>query len=386
MIKAYNEIWVDNLSKQGVVSRWQKQGKLSQEESRLAFSLFPAPVYQPNFFVKLGLFMFSIVAISGTWGFLYIFMLEPSTTSNAAFGLACLIYAVLLLFLLEVAIRKNNYYRSGPDNALLYAALSFVFVAIVIVTDFNLPNWIYCFLTILLFIPALIRYGDPIVGIGVFVNLIAVWYIWMTNIEFGKTILPFVMMAVSALVYYAINYWKASAKTLYYADAQEVILTLTLTTFYLGGNYAVVREGNAILHDLQTSVQINLAFLFYFFTVAIPVVYVVFGLQRHDRKLFVVGLVSAGISVLTFLHYFSTIPGEWESTIGGILLVFLVIAAIKFLKEPKNNITSETDDNENLSNLEALVVSQIAQSSNQNHEGLDFGGGDFGGGGAESKY
>ncbi len=386
MIKAYNEIWVDNLRKQGIVNTWQKQQKLSQEESRLAFSLYPAPFYQPNFFVKIGLFIFSIVAISGTWGFLYIFMLEPSTASNVAFGSACLIYAVLLLFLLEVAIKKNNYYRSGTDNALLYAALSFVFVAIFVFTDFYLPNWIYCCLAILLFIPALIRYGDPIIGIAIFVNVIAVWYIWMTKVEFGKTILPFVIMAVSALIYYATSYWKANTKTSYYVDAQEVISSLALITFYLGGNYAVVREGNAMLHDLQTSVQINLAFLFYFFTVAIPVVFIVFGLKHQERKFFIIGLVSAVISVLTFLNYFSTIPGEWESTIGGILLVSLSIIMIKLLKEPKNNVTSEADDNENPSNFEALLISQIAQPNNQNQEGLNFGDGDFGGGGSGSEY
>lgn len=386
MKKAYNETWVDDEVNLDTIRTWANQKKLSDDEYQSATKLFPSAFYRPNFFVKIGLFIFSLVAISATWGFLYIFLLEPFTTSQFSFAVVCLCYAAGLFALLEYTIKNNFYYRSGTDNAILYSALSFILVAVFAFTNFELQNWAYCALTIAVFTPALMRYGDPLVSIGIYVNLIALIFIWITKYEVGKTILPFVIMAVSAGVYSLTIRWKNGSKTSYYTDAQEVILTLSLATSYLGGNYFVVREGNALLNDLSTSTQINLSFLFYFFTIAIPAAYMYLGLKQKERKLFIVGLITAVISVVTFLHYFSTIPGEWESTTGGILLILLAVGAIKFLKEAKNNITSEADDNENPRNFEALIISQIAQSGSGKQDGLNFGAGDFGGGGAGNEY
>jgi hypothetical protein len=52
MVKAYNEIWVDNLRNLDTIATWRSQQKLTNNEYEQASSLFQTPFYQPNFFHK----------------------------------------------------------------------------------------------------------------------------------------------------------------------------------------------------------------------------------------------------------------------------------------------------------------------------------------------
>jgi hypothetical protein len=193
-------------------------------------------------------------------------------------------------------------------------------------------------------------------------------------------------MLVSAGSFYLIQFWKKKEITYYYTDCQNIIETLALATFYLGGNYYIVREGNAMLNGFFDSIQISFATLFYFFTAAIPVFYIFRGLQKYDRKFLIVGILAIAFSIFTYRQYFSVLPLEWALTIGGILLVLLSILAIRALKTSKFGITSESQSSNKFQNLEAFIITQAIQQPNSQSDNLKFGEGDFGGAGAGSEY
>ena len=386
MKKAYNETWVENIDNQETINNWHEQKMLTDEQLDTAKKAFPVGFHQANIFVKIGLFLFTNIVASASLGFISLFLFGIFTDSPQGFSIISLIYAGVFLYALEYFIKKNNFYRSGTDNALLYALLGSIFTCFLSITNFDLPAWSYCLIGLIILVPALLRYADPLVAVGVYLTWIALWFLVITIFPIGKLIIPFVIMLVSAASYFLVQFWKKKETTNYYADCQGVIEILSSITFYLGGNYLVVREGNAMLNDLSDSIQISFAPLFYFFTAVIPAFYIARGLQKHDRKLLIVGLLATAFSIFTYRQYFSVLSLEWALTIGGIILVLLSILIIKALKSIKFGLTSKPLSSNKFQNLEAFIINQAIQQPNSQSDNMKFGEGGFGGGGAGSEY
>ncbi|GAB2613225.1 hypothetical protein GCM10027035_07050 [Emticicia sediminis] len=390
MNKAYNETWVENINNQEIIDDWYFRKLITDEQRKEAYQTFPVGFHQSNAFVKTGLFLFTCIVASAGLGFVSLFLFQIFSESRFGFSMISLIYAVVFLYFLEYFIKKNNFYRSGVDNALLYALLSAAFSAVVGFTDFDLPNWIYCIIALVFLLPALLRYADPIVAFVAYLTWITLWFFLVTKYPIGKVIIPFVIMLISAITYLFIGFWKKKDASHYYSEPQNLIEILALTTFYFGGNYLIVREGNALLNELASSVQIDFAPLFYLFSTIIPLFYVVYGLKKHDRKFLLVGIGATAFSIFTYRHYFSVFPLEWALTIAGLFLVGLCIWAIRTLKTPNGRrsalgLTSEAIGTNEYKNLEAFIVNQAMQQPHQPNK-TDFGKGDFGGGGAGSNY
>ncbi len=385
MKKAYNETWVENIHHQEIIDDWFFRKLISDKQRKEAYQAFPVGFHQSNAFIKIGLFLFTCIVASAGLGFISLFLFEIFSESRFSFSVISLIYAFIFLYFLEYFIKKNNFYRSGVDNALLYALLSAVFSAAVGFTNFALPIWIYCIIALFILLPALLRYADPIVAFVAYLTWLSFCFFLVTNYPIGKIIIPFVIMLISAITYFFIRFWKKKEVGHYYSEAQNIIEILTLTTFYFGGNYLIVREGNALLNDLTNSIQIDFAPLFYLFSTIIPLCYIVYGLRKHDRNFLLVGIGAAAFSIFTYRHYFSVLPLEWALTIAGLFLVGLCIWAIRTLKKAKFGLTSAAIGLNEYKNLEAFIVNQAMQQPHQATK-TDFGKGDFGGGGVGSAY
>ena len=385
MKKAYNEVWVDNIDNQQIIKEWHEEKMLSSEQYIEAKQQFPVGFYQPNIFVEIGLFLFTNIAVSATFGFLAITFFSALLDTSLGFSAVSFMYGAALIFLLEKFIKNKNLYRSGTDNALLYVAIGSFITFILAITDFKLSAYLYSGMFLIVLIPFLMRYGDPFVAIGLYATWIGFWYTLMIEFPIGKIILPFVIMIVSAIGYALVKMWRKKDNSAYYTDSQICIETACLITFYLGGNYYIVREGNAILNNLQDSRQIDFAPLFYIFTIFIPLLYLFFGLKRQDRKMVMVGILTFAFSIFTYREYNSTFPLEWVMTLGGLALIGFSIFCIWLLKTPRWGLTYQQSEASKYRDFEAFMVSQVLP--HQGHGGkTKFGDGDFGGGGAGSGY
>lgn len=385
MKKAYNETWVDNIDNQDIIKEWYEEKVLSEEQYQEARKLFPVEFYQPNIFIEFGLFIFTNVAISATFGFLSVLLFSSLMESSLGLAAVCLGNGIGLLFVLEYFIKSRKLYRSGTDNALLYVAIGSFLTTIFAITDFHWSLYSYYFLSLLVFIPFLLRYGDPFVAIAIFVVWICFWFTLSIEFPIGKLVVPFVMMAVSAISFFFAGWWQKKADSAYYTDAQICIETGSLITFYLGGNYLVVREGNAMLNNISNSTQVSFAPLFYVFTIAIPFAYLFFGLKNQDRKMVMVGILAFAFSIFTYRFYFSALPIEWALTLGGAALVGFSVWGIWFFRTPKWGLAYQQTQASKYRDFEAFLVSQALSNQGQGGK-MKFGGGDFGGGGAGSKY
>jgi hypothetical protein len=386
MIKAYNNIWVDNIENQEFIKDWHEKNALNSEQLEAANSAYPVGFYKANIFVKIGLFLFTNMVASACISFLSIFFIPILEDSSVGLGILSLLYGALFLYILEYFIKKNNFYRSGVDNALLYCVLACFITAFAAFSNFDLPLWSYYLFAFVIFTAALIRYADPFVAFLWYMLWLMVWFDVMTTFTLGKVILPFVLMLISVLVYVTFKWWKGQERNAYYSTSHDIVESLALTTFYLGGNYYVVREGNTLLNSLSESIQIDFAPLFYLFTAIIPLVYIFIGLKKHDRKFLLVGFMATAFSIFTYRAYYSIMPLEWAFVIAGILLIVLSALAIKTLKIPKFKLTSEHTGKHKYQDLEAFIINQAVNQPSQPSDRTQFGGGNFGGGGAGANY
>ncbi|SEJ81202.1 hypothetical protein SAMN05216327_12154 [Dyadobacter sp. SG02] len=380
MKKAYNQTWVENLHLQRQAAEWKYRNLLTEEQETQVKELFPEKFYRPGIFVKIGLFCFAVVATSFFVGFLSLFLLDAS--SEIGFSTLSLICCACFFFVLEYLIKTKNLFHSGVDNALLYAGVTAAMVPVFLLFQ-HAPVWAYCLIALAVIVPATLRYADLLGPIAIFGLIFTIMAEWMMKFPLGKALLPFAVMMLSALIYILAR----KNKDIYYHECRQILEVLSLVTFYLGGNYLVVRELNALISDLNVSVAPQIAFapLFYFFTFIIPAAYVFFGLKRADRILFIIGLIAFAFSVYTYKHYFSTLTASQGLVLAGALMIAAAIALIKYLHTPKHGISDEQNRKNSLENLQAVITARELGVTPAGPS-LEFGGGTFGGGGAGETY
>lgn len=379
-MKAYNETWVENLANKLSLNEWFKKGLISQAELEKCNEEVMEDFYDPNWFIKIGLFLFTGIAISFSSG-IFLALLGLGS-NNITMGVFLVIFSVLSVVVLEYFIKRNKLYRSGIDNALLYSAIGFLFTGILSFFNFDLIDYLYPLLFLVILIPTLIRYADPLVSVGVFFSFFFFVFLFSNTFSWGKTLLPFIMMALSATVYFVS---KSLKKSIYYADVQFIIETLALAVFYLSVNYFVVREANALLNNQSPSVEIPFSVIFWIFTFLVPFIYLYFGARKKQRNAIILGLLGLGFSIFTYRSYYSIMPIEWALTLGGAILIGVSVFCIKYFKSPKFNLSSVAEEQGKLQKLETILVAQAFQAKTSD-DTFKFGGGDAGGAGADGKY
>ena len=380
-MKAYSENWVENLKFKSKLNSWFKSGHLNQEELSQGNTYFKEDFYKPNWFILMGLFLFTNIAVSFTTTF---FLAMVGIFDNKiGLNIAFIIVSIGSFIALEFFIKSKNLYRSGIDNALLYLALGFLYASILLFFDFSLPLYNYPLFLFFILIPAFIRYADPLVAIAMFFSFFVFVFLFATTFSIGKTILPFVLMSLAASIYFIS---KSRLISFYFEDVQQIIKTLSLIVFYLAGNYWVVREANAILNNTFPSIEIPFGILFWVFTFSIPFCYIFIGIRKKDRKSIIVGILAFGFSIFTFRCYYAVLPLEWALTLGGLVLVGFSILGLKYFKTPKFYLSSEASEANKFSKLESILAAQAFQANSPTSDTLKMGGGDFGGGGSEQSY
>ena len=390
-MKAYNTQWSVNDFIQNIVHKWFQKGFLKQEQYTSVQKEFQSDYNNPNIFLKIGLFVFTILAASFSGGLFAVFFAGIfENHAQLGFIIMSLILGIGFVFILEFLIKNNKLYHSGVDNALLYMALGAICTAIyMIFENTKFPTWVILGLCLPFFIIASIRYADILVTISTY--FLSLFIVVLISLEFalGKTLLPFIIIFFSIIAYFFHKKVSQRIDELYYEKCLDVFKTLALVTLYLGGNYLIVREGNAQINHLTDLVSPQIAFapIFYFFSIIIPVIYIFFGLKTYDRLLLIIGLIAVIFSIFTYRFYFSILPVEIVLTMGGGLLIVLAGICIRNLRSAKYGITSKPDNEHNGLNLESIIMSQVIQSKiPQQGDIFQFGGGDAGGGGAGGEY
>jgi len=398
--KAYPATWPYHDAMRAAAARWQRRGLLLPTQQAAIDLAHPIEYYRPLLFLRIGLFIATLLSVGSV---LLAFGVALQLHNEVFLGVVALVGSLVGV---EISIKKMHHYRSGVDMALLYSALlAWRFLVLHSLSGW-LPygyghqyyssfwllapgTWLQLLLLLGPLLAALVRYADPVVAVVTFGTALSLLASAFLQGKIGQLLLPFGVMAATAGLLFGLEKLRRRADYFYYRTSLEIVRALALATFYLAGNYFIVREGNAmLLGGYGASPAIPLAPLFYLLTATVPLLYLYLGLRRHDRLLLLLGVLAVAFSIFTVRYYHSIMPPEVAATVAGLLLIALALGALRYLRTPRHGLTAAADDEATPSfNLESLVMAQTAYvPAAPANAGFQFGGGQSGGGGAESQF
>jgi uncharacterized membrane protein YgcG len=386
---AYNPSWVTNLSVIKEAKRWLKQNIILQDQFDVIAAAHLSEFYHPNVFIRILLFLATLVALGGVTGLLGLMFADAF---NNAIEVLCLFYGIASWIFLEIVFIKNGkHYKSGVTEAMLYHSIGWTAGGIMAFSDFNEKVVIITLLVVFSF--AALRYADLICATFAFGT-----FAYMIFNEFYSAggiftqIIPIIFLIVFTPLYFFIRGMRKNLRFDLWEDCLILIESLTLITIYAAGNYFVVRELTEQMMNIyvEPGSDIPFAWIFYALTVIIPVLYLYFGLMRKDVILLRVSLLALAFSVFTFKYYFSLGHPEITLTLAGAILLAIALYLFRFLRTPRHGYTRENLLKEKWAdaNPEAILISQTMGG---NQVAADTpadmgGGGRMGGGGSSDSF
>ncbi|MBL7813430.1 MAG: hypothetical protein JNL70_00395 [Saprospiraceae bacterium] len=384
IFQGYNETAVKHLQLNQVAENLFEEGRLTPPQYEAIKNEFEVTLKQPNIFIRIGLFLFTSLAILCTL-LLLSFLLGMFHSSNNGWGFLIIIYGIGLFILGENLMRSNSWYRQGSDNAFIYASLICLVTGINVVLDIN-ALWVVSLIAFVAIAAATVRYGDFFLALAGFYALLVCFLDLIVDSELPKLLLPIMASVISILIYAFAQSGSKREDLFYWSDVFLVLRIAALVVFYASINYFMV----AAFWQNQPDRGVPMPFhwLFVALTVFVPVFYITTGIKNKDRVLWVLGALGVVASIMTYRYYRSILPIEWALTLAGLVLLFLALWLIKYLKTPKQGFAYLPDQHKpNI--LETLVMNQVLQQatvSSVPQSDLKLGGGDFDGGGAEGDF
>lgn len=396
MIKSIIAYNLEELQKKKILAEAKilyKSKVLSEVQWQNIKKAYASKLFSPTIFMRILLFILTYIGLSTMMG---PFVLIFGGIGDNFLRIIAPILGFLFLYITEKVFIKDKYhYKSGVTEAGIFAGLSFIAIGIFTNLSLNLKiQVIYPIVLFFLSLFAAVRYLNLLTLIlSVF---FLGWIIFQILNDLGSTtkaLIPFLFILCFALLYWISRKLQTKYPNVIFQDQFIILKSLSLFAVYISGNYFVVREISIELMGITLSQgkDIPYAFLFYFFTVAMPIAYIAWGIIQKSILHLRVGLFITALSVITFKYYFSLGHPEVTITIVGATLMAVSLILFKYLKEIRNGFTREMllQDKWSSKNLTAIIASQ-SLGGNQLEPNLDedtvFKGGEFGGGGAGSDF
>jgi hypothetical protein len=386
MSSAYNETWVYNLAVIKEAKKWSKHGFIEKEQLTTIQQAYTVAFYHPIFTIRILLFIATLLASSGVTGF---FALIIADAGKGSISLACLLYGIVSFFMLEKIFIANNHFKSGVTEAVLYHSCGFVIGGVAGLSEFNQHTILWTCLLVFAF--AAFRYLDllcTLATIGSFGSIL--FYEFYSLGGIFQQIIPFVFILTFTPLYFFIRVLQRNCNLKLWRNNLLIIESVSLLLIYAAGNYFVVRELSVALMGLAITEgeDIPFAFIFYVFTIFIPVAYLYFGLRKKNVVMLRVSLLVIAFSAFTFKYYFSLGHPEITLILAGITLIAISIGVMRYLKIMRNGFTRDnllSEQWENM-NIEAFLISQTMGGNQSAIAQSDMPGGGRCGGGASSDF
>ncbi len=390
----YNITWLRHLQLQNQAKKWAKLGLITKEEEANILATYPVGFYMPTKWVTFGLFIFTLILLLAIAGLVTVLFTSNNISVEGTLRILLFIFSFACFFMTEYYKKNKHYFHAGTDDALLWAglatgisAMATVFFEIVTAELAPIPTFLFGFVLCLF---TAYRYLDKVIAL----TTVLFWFLFLffLSAALGKTVkalLPFIACANGIVLYFLSKRGTKSEKGIYLRDCLLVAEASALLIAYLSVNYFVVRELSALMFDniSEEGKEIPFAFLFYFFTVSVPLAYVILGLRRKDSVLLRIGLLLIAVAILTIRYYHSLLPIETALTIGGLFLIAFSYFSIRWLKKVPYGFTYEEQGSSSLGVAESLMVVQtFGKGPHSSSNGPKLGGGDFGGAGATEGY
>ncbi|WP_158729933.1 MULTISPECIES: hypothetical protein [unclassified Flavobacterium] len=365
----------------------KKAGFIDESQFRLIDKNLTVLKSQKNMLIRIGFFLLGSFLYSSICGFLTLISLD-SMNENYQF----LVYLFAIIGFVGTEVLTNQkYYGYGLDDAFLLGSQLCLAIAIGISSEGNELT-----ISLILSITSLLcylRYVQLSMAILFCVTLTcSILFLMFELGAFAKTMLPFTMMFFAIVIYFSSKKLFARLTLPFYCNGIIFTQAFALFLFYVSGNYMVVRELSSELMGVIVTANndIPFAIFFYGFTFIVPVSYLVLSLFKKDRFMLWIGILALCFSIYTIRFYYALLPVEIALTIGGLALFAFTFFAIKKIKNNINGVTFQPDrfSHGNLfGTAEILMATQLGLKPETTVESpMEFGGGDFSGGGSGGSY
>jgi hypothetical protein len=389
-MKAYNETWVRNKHLIEHAARWQRQGLFDEVKMNHIREKYPVGFHESNGFIEIGLFVFSIVAVGGGY-FLLATLLSKLFEVDLFYHFFNISFGIAIGFLAGYLIKSRKHYRAGIDNALIIAAVALVIVGVIGLFPDNLPLWQYCFISLPMVLLGVWYYSDLLLTLVAFVTLAVALFDYLLEYSFGKQLLPFVLMAVSAGLYVLARLNEDRDELVFWRDNFILLEWLSLSLLLISCNYYAVRELNYWTMDRRPAEAPEIAWagLFWTLTIAVPVALFYVGFRQKERPLLIMSAIGLGLALATWRFFHPLFSLEVYLVMNGLSLILVAVFLIRYLREPRAGFTDRPDEdspNQFLINAELLASVQATSGHLDTKDGMRLGEGDFGGGGSGDRY
>lgn len=385
---AYNKTWLANLRLRAELKRTASKGNINNAEFKVIEQKYPVSFYTPGLFARIGLFVLTCIVVSFGAGLLSLFLMGSELVESGGwlFFLGGISYAAL-----EFMVSKKHY-RSGVDDALLFiSACQFVAGFAIFLTHGQNEYLAVASFVCLLNLWFCIRFGDVFMATVCCLSFLAfIFFGWTRIVDSGLTTVAFIMMLVSGGLYGFARNFSQKPKFINYENCLIVGQIIGLVALYAAGNYFIVQTLSEEMMG-RPSASLPFCAFFWAWTIALPLLYVGFGIRQKNVILLRTGLLLIAASAVTFRNYYHVLPLDTTLTVVGMLLLGISIAVIRYLKTPKYGFTSAQPDEAHLMDhlkVESLIIAEkfAANPATPAGDASKFGGGDFGGGGSESDF
>lgn len=381
---AYNNEWLKNLQAIESAEGALRRKLINKEEMEAIRQRFVSGFYTPNTFIRIGLFLLTLVICNFSFGLISLFLID---SLDKAFAAMAIFFGLLSYGTLEYLVRTRHHYKSGGDDALLWIAASFVIGGISVLTGASeLQN---CTLVCLVALAATLRFGDRVMTAVAFLSFFGmVFYLFGNYGPIARAVLPFIFIAFATAGYFLARMLQGKEGTVLYRANLQVVQILSLITCYVSANYFVVRELSIELFQLNLPAGVALPFGWFFWgmTCLLPMVYLGFGIKLKDRLLLRVGLLVFALTLLTLKFYFYIAAEEVLMTFLGLALLVGAYGLIKFLAKPRFGIVYAETEDDATAQVESLIIAETFSTIPAQAEPSRFGGGNFGGAGSSGEF
>ena len=340
-----------------------------------------------NVLIRLGFYLLGSFLLSSLMG---VISLVTMGLAESHFWIMLSVYTIIGLVGSEFLAKVQYQFGYGLDDAFILGFQGFFCATIGIA--FESPMAAFIALAFIGF-AACVRYINTL---SILLSLIgttgAICYAVLELKVVDSAFLPIILLTLASILYVIYIKISKSEEFNYYKNPIVLLQGFSLLLGYFSMNYLVVRELSESLLGLKiaTGEDIPLAFLFYGFTLLVPIFYVTYSLYSKDKLMLIIGFLVFGFSIYTIRFYYHLMPIEAALLLGGTLLFTVASVAINKLKNKEKGLTfkaARSSDPDILSNLEALIVnSQVDLEPIESQGKMTYGGGGFSGGGAGESF
>ncbi len=344
MILAYKKNHLEALALRESLSDWVSAGVIDKESAVTMVAKYPCPFYSPNFFIRIGLFIFGYVCVSAVFGIFFLVTNIGSSNSKNPFLASLMVFGFGAILVLEQLIRREKpFFGAGLEEAVLYSAVGSILSGVALWMEFSDGHHFqFSLLAAGVLTFTALRYIDRLLAaFAMAAGFYACFDLSLKSGTLGRNLLPFLMLAISGIIIWTTGIGLKKPALRYWSPVWKAVRFLALLTGYLSCNYLIVREiSHAFLGmALAPGENIPFASVFYGFTALLPPFYLAVGLFKKNRIFFHAGLVTFAIAIGTYKFYHRFIPLELGFSLAGVALIGVAWSLLKYFVTSKHGIS-----------------------------------------------